>query len=328
MRVGEKVRVRERSDEVIGEIAAGPHRYFVLERLADRREVYRVFDPSAGPGGDCRALHLLPPGKETEQRLEVLKRASDGNTNFPTVVHFHAEAERVIVVLTWVWGTSLQEKLRAVRAGDLRARISAGEATKRIHGLAHGLAQFHHRANAVHGDVKPANIVLARDASRQFVLIDFGSAWPVENTMRRHEGDGISLPYCAPELLAERPFADFRSDVFSLCVVWYELLTHQIPYGVGGAAGLPENRDEFAGKLLPPSRLNPDRKKLPARAWSKIDAAIKRGLALEADGRFRDKSEWLGAMNEVRDAIRPRSGLGRFNRLLISLVERLARRRA
>ncbi|MBA3312936.1 MAG: protein kinase [Planctomycetaceae bacterium] len=323
MRIGQKVRVRERSDVVIGEIATGPNRYFVLERLAERREIYRVFDPTAGPGGDFRALHVLPAGKATEQRLEVLKRVSDGNSNFPTIVDFHREPERVIVVLAWIWGTPLQEKLRAARAGDRRQRLSAGEATKRIRGLAHGISHFHHRANSVHGDVKPANIVLARDSNRQFVLIDFGSAWPTERTMERQEGDGISLPYCAPELLGETPFADFRSDIFSLCVVWYELLTHQIPYGVGGAAGLPENRDEFAGKLVAASKLSLDRGKLPAAAWTKIDAALRRGLALEANRRFSDKSEWLNALDDIQHELRTTRRLGLWNQLLLAALDKI-----
>ena len=95
---------------------------------------------------------------------------------------------------------------------------------------------MHHKKNFVHGDIRPENLVLCREPNR-LVLIDFGSAWPVEKTTARSLGDGVSEFYSAPEQLRDNRFADFRSDQFSASVVFYELLTLDLPYeGLGGKA--------------------------------------------------------------------------------------------
>ena len=55
----------------------------------------------------------------------------------------------------------------------------APEIIRLIRGLAHGLAHYHRRANLVHGDISPANIIIT-SGTKQLVLIDFGSAWPAD----------------------------------------------------------------------------------------------------------------------------------------------------
>lgn len=116
--------------------------------------------------------------------------------------------------------------LEGIRAGTA-PRFSVFETVKRMRPLAHALGFYHRETNLVHGDVKPANVIVT-ERPHHFVLIDFGSAWPVERTTRRERGDGETLPYAAPELLDSRRAADFRADIFSHSVMMYELLTNQI----------------------------------------------------------------------------------------------------
>jgi serine/threonine-protein kinase len=171
--------------------------------------------------------------------------------------------------------------------------------------LAHGLAQYHRIANLVHGDISPANLILTPRTTR-LVLVDFGSAWPVECSANKVNGDGVTFPYAAPERIAGHALEDFRSDHFSLCVVWYELLTMEIPLdGAGGKAGLPENIKAHATTLVLPSKKIASRRRLPARAIQLLDETLRVGLALHPDERFSTTRDWLDAVDRLHYLLRP-----------------------
>ena len=156
----------------------------------------------------------------------------------------------------------------------------------------------------------------------RLVLIDFGSAWPVERTLKREPSDGITAPYAAPEQLEGNGFVDWRADVFGLTVVWYELMTLQIPYdGMGGRAGLAEYRDDFAKTFIPPSHLSPNAEQIPASVWRLIDDAVERGLALRADDRFADRGSWLKAMNGIQNAIHDPPSISSWDRRWLAWLD-------
>lgn len=119
MRQREKIRFRGRVEQVLDEIRLGAKTYQLLERLGSgERERYRAFDRLAGPGGDYRAIHVLPRSAEVEQQLTVLKRLADlRNNNVPFIVEYHAQRDRVYLVMAWVRGQSLKEHLERVRRG-------------------------------------------------------------------------------------------------------------------------------------------------------------------------------------------------------------------
>ena len=317
MAVGDTIRFRGRVDRVIDEFTLGRKKFQILERLGSgTRERYRAFDRLAGPHGDYRAIHVLRRSPETEQQLAVLQRLADfRNGNVPFLVEYHVRGDRVFLVLAWTWGRSLADEWERVLGGR-DAMFSAFHACRLIRGLAHGLCQLHHRWNVNHGDIKPANLILS-PGGRQLTTIDFGSAWLVERAVERTAGDGASGVYAAPEILQQGTAADFRSDQFSVSVVWYEMLTGQIPYdAAGGKAGLAELRQAFAGKLTLPSGIAPQAGQAPPAAWRLIDEAIRRGLALERDGRYPSRRAWLDALDEIHATFRLRRGLFGWNRFV------------
>lgn len=127
------------------------------------------------------------------------------------------------LVTEWIEGRSLEE---VIRAGPLPpvevARIGAAIADA-LHSL--------HRQDAIHLDVKPANIILKTDGDVAFV--DFGFAhharFPDLLAEETRFGAG-SAPYISPEqVLSNRD--DPRSDVFALGVVLYEMATGRFPFG-------------------------------------------------------------------------------------------------
>lgn len=313
------VTVRGRKEAIIEEIRVAGKSFPVLERLGSRgRTVLRIYDDEAGPRGDYRILHVLAHAAETEQRIEIIRRLTQGNKNFPSVVRYVPERDRVVVIFEWAWGKNLESMLKGIRAGTT-PRFSVFETVKRMRPLAHALGYYHRETNLVHGDVKPANVIVT-ERPHHFVLIDFGSAWPVERTTRRERGDGETLPYAAPELLDSGRAADFRADIFSHAVMKYELLTHQIPYGgMGGAAA----RYRSAPALEPASKLSPDGVRLSASIWRRVDEFLATALSLDPDGRFSDRGAWLKAIDEIDIEVRQRPRMSAWNEIVAGWVTRI-----
>ena len=120
--------------------------------------------------------------------------------------------------------------------GDLRRRMAAGmaprEAVQVLHQLAGALAVMH-AGNLAHMDVKPENIFFRGD---EIVLIDFNISTSFGNVARnRTTGDVLGSPfYMSPEQ-AQGMAVDGRSDLYSLGVIFFEMLTGSQPY-VGESA--------------------------------------------------------------------------------------------
>jgi len=147
------------------------------------------------------------------------------------------------LVTEWVEGESLEAVLKR---GSLRADQiqSVGAA------LADALHSLH-RQNAIHLDIKPDNVIIKPNGKA--VLIDFGLAhharYPDLLAQEQRFAAG-SAPYISPEqMLGTR--SDPRSDIFSLGVVLYELVTGELPFGIPRSmAGM---RDRLWMDPVPPS---------------------------------------------------------------------------
>lgn len=320
---GQTIRHHGRRYEVIDRLRLGRKDYLLLERLqGGRRAGYLAYDQYASPEGELRVIRTLDRSPEAEQHVAVLKRATQSNSNVPPILEYYPDGDRLYLVLPWIEGRDLQSYLDEVKSGRSR-RPSAVEAFKRVRGLAHGLCQFHHRQNLVHGDLKPANLILAGER-RALVMIDFGSSWTAERTAARLEGDGVSELYAAPERQAEEPLVDFRSDQFSVSVILYELLTLQLPYGgLGGRAGRPEYRDAAADKYVPPSRLNREGRRLPGWFWKRLNRIVATGLALDPANRYPNRRAWLDELDDLNAETRRLSRLSLPNRLIVGFLDKL-----
>lgn len=325
---GRSIRFGGREWPVIDRMTIGRRTYLILERLGHAgRQRYLAFDPHAGPGGDLRALLVLPQAPEAFRHVRILKsRSSD---SFPRILEYRQQGEELLLVLNWIQGKDLQSYLDEVRRGS-RPQPSATEALRLGRGLAHGVSQLHRWGATVHGDIKPANLILAPPPSSRLVLVDFGSAWTAEKTIGREEGDGISAAYSAPELQQGAAFVDHRADQFSVSVVLYELLTLALPYdGLGGKAGRPEFASRMRDKLVPPSEVSPDRGKLPRHIWNSIDRLLHTGLQFEPDGRYPTPSAWLDEIDAVHAEIQFQSRTSqrssRLTRVIAWLAEKMSR---
>ena len=318
------IRFRGKTEQVLETFRVRGRTYFALEKLS-RRGAFRVFDPHAGPHGDYRILHRLLKSKTTQQAIETLRRIGgpNGNRNFPSIVDFARQADDLFVVVAWVNGTSLRQYLDAIRQKKT-PRPSVSEVVRLTRGLVHGMSHYHRKANVVHGDVSPANIILT-SGTTQLILVDFGSAWPIEKTATRDAGDGVTQPYAAPERLAGHAAEDFRSDMFSLSMVAYELLTLKVPYGgLGGRAGMPNLAAKMAKAYEQPSNSIGTRR-LPRRSVKLLDDCIGKGLAFHPDERFSTSQDWLAAWDEIHFAMKKGTRLNGIESMIVDKITAICR---
>ena len=126
---------------------------------------------------------------------------------------------RLFLVVEYLSGGTLADR---VRHGPVPGR----EAVSIICVLTDGLAALHD-AGYLHGDIKPSNIGFAADGSPK--LLDFGLAREAEAAVIA----GGTLSYASPEVLSGRR-ADKADDVWSLCVVLYEMVSGEHPFAGTG----------------------------------------------------------------------------------------------
>lgn len=135
--------------------------------------------------------------------------------------------------------------------------LDTGELTRLARDLAHTVAAMHGRG-VLHRDINPANVLLAGDGHRPY-LIDFAFATTFTEVRPEfvHHNEIIgTLPYLAPEQAGRtgRP-VDRRADLYALGATLYELATGTPPFGTGDPLQL--SHDHLARMPVPPAQVNP-----------------------------------------------------------------------
>ena len=154
--------------------------------------------------------------------------------NHPNLVSIYDYGEvngMLYIVMQFVEGKSLHE------AANGRA-VAQNEAATLISSISTALGHAH-ASGILHRDIKPANILI--DSKLSPVVVDFGLAHHAQESTMKGETVFGTPGYTAPEVLVPPYRADQRADVFSLGVLFHELLTGQLPQS----------------PYLPPSRLAP-----------------------------------------------------------------------
>jgi sugar lactone lactonase YvrE len=136
-------------------------------------------------------------------------------------------------VMEYIEGVTLAD--RTPRASEGLPASKADEAARLVKQVAEGLAAAHGQG-LVHRDVKPSNIML-ETATGRAKITDFGLARPMESADQKitRAGSVVGTPaYMSPEHIVTPERVDARSDVYSLGVVLYELLTGRLPFQESG----------------------------------------------------------------------------------------------
>jgi len=223
-------------------------RYEILEIIGTgaNGSVVRAHDPMIGR---LVAIKLLPPElAKGEARNRFLQEARVvGQLSHPSIITLHdmgidESTSTPYLVMEFLNGQSLDRILEKGAVPTMRACAWVAEAA--------GALAAAHRKGVIHGDVKPANILITEDG--RVKLMDFGMA----RVVAREQASGPLLgtpAYWCPEQIMGKP-QDGRSDLFSLGIVLYELLTRQRPFDADSLQGVC-NRI-LSHQPLPPAHLN------------------------------------------------------------------------
>lgn len=284
-----------RNYEVRGELRIRRRRYLILEHLGSRHRPRLLVDDPATR--HLRVALILPTDSSTVQHLHVLRRLPQ-LAELPQILDYERQGEKTVVLLSWVRGIDLGQYITKISRHQTPAPAPY-EAIRLIRGLAHALHRLNQHAQIVHADLKPQNLIITRKTSR-LVMIDFGSAWPMEKTLYQVPGDGRSPIYAAPEIQSGTPQLATLADQFSASVILYQLLTGEIPYaGLGGQAGRPGYESEFNENIPSVSELSRSVQQLPKHLGQSLDELLSRGLALDVDQRFPTNNAWLDAIENL-----------------------------
>lgn len=243
------------ADDLIGTTLG---RYELQSRLGrgGMAEVYRAYQPSLDRLVAIKVLHpFLGEDPEFKARFEREAR-SVAQLRHQNIVHvydfdFDADRDLYYMVMEYIDGPTLRTRLREL--DEQGQRMSLAEATRITHRLAGAVAYAHSRGMA-HRDIKPANVML--DSDNRVVLTDFGIARMVSGPSMTASGSLVGTPaYMSPEQGLGQ-IGDHRSDIYSLGVVFYQLLTGVMPYDADTPiAVVLKHVNE---PLPPPREVNPD----------------------------------------------------------------------
>jgi len=186
--------------------------------------VYRAIQDSLGRTVAIKALKSTAAIEEhiaTRFEREAKSLANLQHENIISVYDFHREHGSLFIVMEYVSGIDLYDLLE--RSGRVPFDVAAILALQ----VARALDYIHYRG-IVHRDIKPANIMLARQGGVK--LMDFGIARDKSFEDLTEAGTGIGTPaYMSPEqILGDK--LDARSDLFSLGIVLYQMLTGGKPF--------------------------------------------------------------------------------------------------
>ena len=214
------------------------------------------------------ALKLLPQSLAADatfaerfnREARVLARLN--HPNIVTVHDFGQSGGFFYLLMEFVDGVNLRQAMQAGRFTPQQAMMLVPKICEAL--------QFAHDEGILHRDIKPENILL--DTKGRVKIADFGIAKLVgearENLTLTASGQAVGTPhYMAPEQLEHPQDVDQRADIYSLGVVFYEMLTGELPIG----------------RFAPPSQ--------KSSVDARVDEVVFHALEKEREKRFRSAGE-------------------------------------
>src|SRR5438309_7289950 len=251
--------------------------------------VYKAVDPVIGRTVAVKTIRLSEQGTglkhaELLARFQTEARAAGLLTHPNIVVVYDAGEEDGLYYIT----------MELVEGKSLQALLDGGNSfplprTLRILDQTLSALQFAHERNVVHRDIKPANLMLAADDTVK--ITDFGTAKILQFGSTQQTAHVMGTPsYMSPEQVKGRA-VDGRSDIFSLGVMLYEMLTGEKPFpGQNITTVIYKIVNEDA---VPPRQIDPS-------IHTGISAVVMKALAKEPEQRYQSCREMLEDLKNYR----------------------------
>jgi len=265
-------------------------KYTVLEPLGSggMARVYRAYHPKLDRYVAVKVLRsdlVDDPMFLSRFRHEARAVAGLRHPNIVQVFDFDIEDDVYYMVMELLDGDSLHTRLNDYRVRG--EQMPFGEMVRILLDVLDGL-DYAHAEGMIHRDIKPANILLTRKG--QAVLADFGIAQIVGSTHHTVSGALLgTLNYMAPEQ-GLKGVCDARSDIYSMGVVFYEMVTQQPPYDADTPLAIllkhvndPLPVPHLVNAAIPPA----------------LERVVLKSLAKEPDDRFQSAAEMAQALRQA-----------------------------
>ncbi|MCX6079190.1 MAG: protein kinase [Chloroflexi bacterium] len=265
-------------------------KYRVLEALGrgGMARVYRAYHAQLDRFVAIKVLRSdLVEDKDLLARFQREARAiaSLRHANIVQVFDFDTQDDCYYMVMELLEGNSLRAKLNSYRTESQRMPLP--EVLAIIHDVLNGLG-FAHSQGIIHRDVKPANIMLT--SRGEAVITDFGIAQIVGSTQMTISGMLMgTLSYMAPEQGLQGA-CDQRSDLYSLGIVLYEMLTGYTPFDADTPLAILMKH--LNDPLPLPRRIDPD---LP----QSLEQILLKVLAKNPSDRYQSAEEMAAALAQI-----------------------------
>ncbi len=275
-------------DLTTGSTFAG--RYQIIEELGKggMGKVYKVFDREVQAK---MALKLIKPEVSADQDTidrfrNELKIARDiSHKNICRMYDLGREAGSYFITMEYVSGEDLKSFIHRAR------QLVVGTAIFIAKQVCDGLAEAH-RVGVVHRDLKPGNIMIDKEGNAK--IMDFGIARSISVKGITGAGVMIGTPeYMSPEQVEGKEI-DQRSDIYSLGIILYEMLTGQVPF---------EGDTPFTIGVKQKSEIPKDPRGLNAQIPQDLSRLILKCLEKAKERRYRDADELRADLEKIEKGI-------------------------
>ena len=281
------------STDLVGQVLDG--HYKITRKLGEGGMSF-VYLAEDDQGGEKYAVKVLSPAlSQDKNAMARLRREADlgGRLAHRNICHIirvgETTAGRVYIVMPYIEGELLAD--RTHREGQL----SPEETAHWVRDIAAGL-QCAHDLGIVHRDLKPENVMIAKQppAEDRAVVMDFGLAKErkASPALEKLTATGIVLgtpEFMSPEQLRGKPL-DGRSDVYSLALMTYEMLTGKLPFPGRTQQEMMINR--LRSDPTPLRAMRPD---IPFN--EEIERVLTKGMAREPNGRYATAPAFADALD-------------------------------
>jgi serine/threonine-protein kinase len=260
--------------------------YQVIEKLGEggMGTVYRAVDTMVQ-----REVALKSLKPEIAAQPTVLERFRSeavilARLNHPAIAQlytFFKDGDQLYMVMEYVPGETLEHVIRA--GGAMPWPRALALVRQVLDGLGHA-----HELGILHRDLKPANIMLTPSGKPK--LMDFGIAQALGGPRLTREGRLIgTLEYVAPERVQGKP-ADVRSDLYSVGVLLYEMLTGRLPF---------ESDSDYELMQAQVQKQAPALGELGIAVPPAVEQALAKALEKDPERRYSDAAEFAAALGAL-----------------------------